>query len=57
MLEEVGEPYELEVLSFEGGEHKTPEFLGKNPMGKLPTLEHRDTIITETAAIIAYLNS
>jgi glutathione S-transferase len=57
MLEEVGAPYRAIVLDFERGEHKTPEFLAVNPMGKLPTIVHRGTVVTETAAIIAYLRS
>ena len=37
------------------GEQKTPEFLAKNPMGKLPLLTDGDALITETAAIGLYL--
>ncbi|WP_210497295.1 glutathione S-transferase family protein [Microvirga antarctica] len=55
MLEEVGAPYRIVPISFEKGEHKTPEFLAINPMGKLPTIVHRGVVVTETAAIIAYL--
>jgi glutathione S-transferase len=55
MLEEVGAPYRIVPISFEKGEHKSPEFLKLNPMGKLPTIVHRDTVVTETGAIIAYL--
>jgi glutathione S-transferase len=55
MLEEVGAPYRTIILDFDKGEHKTPEFLAINPMGKLPTIIHRDTVVTETGAIIAYL--
>lgn len=55
MLEEVGAEYETRVLSFEAGDHKKPEFLAINPMGKLPTLVADDTVITETPAIIAWL--
>lgn len=55
MLEEVGAPYELKLLRFDKGEHKAPEFLAINPMGKLPAIVHRGTVITETAAICAYL--
>ena len=32
-----------------------PSFLAINPMGKLPTIVHRGVVVTETAAIIAYL--
>ena len=55
MLEEVGAPYHVEVLDFERGEHKRPEFLAINPMGKLPAIVHRGTVVTEVAAICAYL--
>lgn len=55
MLEELGVPYRVELLDFEAGEHKRPAFLKLNPMGKLPTLLHGDTVITEAAAICTYL--
>jgi glutathione S-transferase len=55
MLEEVGAPYRLELLSFEKGEHKKPDFLAVNPMGKLPALVHRNTVVTESGAICTYL--
>jgi glutathione S-transferase len=34
---------------------KAPEYLAVNPMGKVPALRHGDTVITECAAICAYL--
>ena len=55
MLEETGAPYRVELLSFEKGENKKPEFLAVNPMGKLPAIVHRGTVITECGAIITYL--
>ena len=55
MLEEAGAPYRIVPIDFEKGEHKTPSFLALNPMGKLPTIVHRGTVVTETAVIIAYL--
>ena len=55
MLEEAGAPYRIVPVDFEKGEHKTPAFLALNPMGKLPTIVDRGTVVTETAAIIAYL--
>lgn len=55
MLEELGQPYELQMVSFKKGENRQPAFLAINPMGKLPTLRHGDTIITEAAAICTYL--
>ena len=55
MLEEIGAPYRFELLRFDKGENKKPEFLAVNPMGKLPAIEHRGTVITECGAIITYL--
>ena len=54
MLEEVGQPYSTELLDFKSGT-KSPEFLAINPMGKVPALRHGETIVTEGAAICAYL--
>ncbi|WP_421994042.1 glutathione S-transferase family protein [Reyranella sp.] len=55
MLEEAGAPYRIVPIDFAKGENRTPAFLALNPMGKLPTIEHRGMVVTETAAIIAYL--
>jgi glutathione S-transferase len=55
MLEEVNADCEIILLDFKKKEHKTPEFLALNPMGKLPTLVHQGVVITESAAICTYL--
>jgi glutathione S-transferase len=55
MLEELGEPYKIELIRFDKGENKKPAFTAINPMGKLPTLVHKGTVVTEAAAICAYL--
>ena len=55
MLEEVGEPYDVRVLSMQKGENREPAYLAVNPMGKVPALKHGDALITETAAICLYL--
>ena len=55
MLEEAGAPHRIVPIDFAKNEHKAPAFLAINPMGKLPTIVHRGTVVTETAAIIAYL--
>jgi glutathione S-transferase len=55
MLEESGAPYRFEVVSLEKGDHKKPAFLAVNPMGKVPAIAHRGTVVTECAAICAYL--
>ncbi len=54
MLEEVGRPYRTELLEY-GTTMKSPDYLRINPMGKVPALRHGDTVVTETAAICAYL--
>ena len=55
MLEEVGADYEVRLIDFNAGENRTPEFLAVNPMGKIPTVVDRGVIVTEAAAIVAYL--
>ena len=54
MLEEVGAPYRTEVLDYEGS-MKAPAYLKINPMGKVPAIVHRGEVVTEGAAICAYL--
>jgi glutathione S-transferase len=54
MLEELGEPYQTVWLEY-GSTMKAPEYLALNPMGKVPALRDGDTVVTETAAICAYL--
>jgi glutathione S-transferase len=54
MLEEVGQPYKVELLDY-ASTMKAPGYLAINPMGKVPALRHGDAIVTETAAICAYL--
>jgi glutathione S-transferase len=51
MLEELGEPYEIKLIKLSAGDNMKPV----NPMGKVPALNHRGTIITEVAAICTYL--
>jgi glutathione S-transferase len=54
MLEETGQHYTTEVLDY-GTTMKAPAYLAINPMGKVPALRHGDAVVTETAAICAYL--
>ena len=54
MLEEIGQPYRTEVLEF-GPAMRTEAFLAINPMGKVPAVRHGDVVVTEAAAICAYL--
>ena len=54
MLEEIGLPYKTVWLEF-GPQMKTAEYLAVNPMGKVPALKHGSVLVTEAAAICAYL--
>lgn len=54
MLEEVGVPYQTKVLEY-GTTMKDPEYLAINPMGKVPAIKHDGRVVTEGAAICAYL--
>ncbi len=54
MLEEIGQPYRTELLEY-GTTMKAPAYLAINPMGKVPAIRHGDTVVTESAAICAYL--
>lgn len=54
MLEEVGAPYRTEVLEY-GTSMKAADYLAINPLGKVPAIRHGGTVVTECAAICAYL--
>lgn len=54
MLEEIGAPYRQELLEY-GTSMKSPEYLAINPMGKVPAIKHKGKVVTECAAICAYL--
>ncbi|SMF68623.1 glutathione S-transferase family protein [Allosphingosinicella indica] len=54
MLEEAGEPYETVILGY-GTSMKSADYLAVNPMGKVPAIKHGETIVTEAAAICAYM--
>lgn len=55
MLEEVGQPYETKTLRWETGDAKAADYLAINPMGKVPAIVHDGVVVTECAAICAYL--
>ncbi len=54
MLEEVGAPYEPRILDY-GTTMKDAAYLAVNPMGKVPAIVHGGKVVTECAAICAYL--
>ena len=54
MLEEAGADYDAVVMAY-GPDMQTPDYLAINPMGKVPAIVHGDQVVTECAAICAYL--
>ena len=53
-LHEAGADYEQHLLEY-GGSMKAPAYLAINPMGKVPAIVHDGKVVTEGAAICAYL--
>jgi glutathione S-transferase len=53
MLEEVGQPYETEIVPYD--QMKSERYLAVHPLGKVPAIRHDDHVVTECAAICAYL--
>jgi glutathione S-transferase len=53
MLEELGQPYETEIVPYD--QMKSERYLTVNPMGKVPAIKHNNRVVTEGAAICAYL--
>ena len=60
-LEEMGLPYELKGVNVRKGEQKHPDFLARNPNGKVPVLfdpegpDGAPLMLTESGAILIYL--
>ena len=54
MLEETGADYETVVLDYASTMKQEP-YLSINPMGKVPAIVHNGHVVTECAAICAYL--
>ncbi len=54
-LEELKVPYEFITLDMENGEHRKPQFLAINPMGKVPAIDDNGFYLWESGAILAYL--
>jgi glutathione S-transferase len=55
LLEELAAPYELHAINMKAGEQRKPAYLAINPMGKVPAIRHRGSLITEQVAIFIYL--
>ncbi len=54
-LEEIGGPFETRLVAFMAGGHRKPEFLAKNPAGKVPVLEVGNAVLTQNCAILPFL--
>jgi glutathione S-transferase len=55
LMEELGVPYDLQVLNLKTSEQRSEKFLAVNPMGKVPTVVHDGAVITEQPAVYMYL--
>jgi glutathione S-transferase len=52
-LEEVGQPYDVRLLSF--AEMKEPQHLARHPFGQIPTYKEGDLALFETGSIILHI--
>lgn len=56
VLEQTGRPYRWVEVNSAAGETRTPEYLAKNPNGKVPLLELADgRVLAESNAILCFL--
>jgi glutathione S-transferase len=55
MLEELGEPFSVELLNLRKGDQRQTKYLALNPMGKVPTLVDGAAVVSEVSAICCYL--
>ena len=52
-LEEVGQPYDVRLVSF--GETKEPAHQARQPFGQIPTYEDGDLVLFESGAIVLHI--
>jgi len=52
---ELNSPLELALLDFQKSEQRAPQYLARNPMGKVPTLTDGSFDLWESGAILCYL--
>ena len=55
LMDELGVPVEIEQISFSREFRMSPEWLAKNPVGKVPVLEHDGNVMFESGAMVQYL--
>lgn len=56
-LEETGVPFETHLVAFMAGDHRKPEFLARNPSGKVPVLLVDGQPLVQTVAILDFLDA
>lgn len=55
-LEDTGAPFDTHLVAFMAGDHRKPEFLARNPSGKVPVLLVDGQPIVQTVAILGFLD-
>lgn len=55
LMEELGVPYDLQVLSLKANQQRGDKYLAVNPMGKVPAVLHNGALVTEQPAVYMYL--
>ncbi|MFG1304577.1 glutathione S-transferase family protein [Xanthobacter autotrophicus] len=55
MLAKLGRPFRLEEVDIFAGENRTPEFLARNPDGRVPLLDLDGRFLAESNAVLFYL--
>ncbi len=55
ILEELGLPYRLHIMNMKAGENRATDYLSVNPLGKVPAILDRGTLVTEQSAVLLHL--
>lgn len=55
VLEEIGAPFHLNLVSTADGSTRKPEYLALNPKGRIPVLCYENVVLTEAPAILLHL--
>ena len=55
LMTQLGLPYQWVEVNLLKGESRTPEFLARNPNGKVPTLQTPQGFLAESNAMLCYL--